>query len=60
MSDIHLSPRQRNVIIFALHYMEANIDDIMDMLEEAPSVFIGDKVEYGEAEGIADDLKNSG
>jgi len=42
--DIHLSPRQKAVIDFALEYLGANIDDVQEMLEECPSDRVGREI----------------
>jgi hypothetical protein len=54
--DIHLTPRQRQVIRFALCFLEENIDDVKDMLEEAPSEIVGSFIDYGEARDIEEML----
>jgi hypothetical protein len=57
--DIHLSPRNRQVIRFALAYLEANIDDVKDMLEETPSETVGSHIANGEARKIEEMFKNA-
>jgi hypothetical protein len=50
--DIHMSPRQKQIICFALNFLQANIDDVHDMLEEAPSEIVGSDLGYDEVEDL--------
>jgi hypothetical protein len=50
--DIHLHPRHKQIICFALNFLEANMDYISDMLEENPSEIVGSNVGHNEIDDL--------
>ena len=50
--DIHISCRQNQIMCFALNFLQANLDDVSDMLEKVPSEIVGSNIGEDEVESF--------